>query len=184
MTRKHWTAIIPGALLLSGAPAFAVDLREAVQSALTTNPEVRQAIANRAATQEERIQGQGRYYPTISVEASGGIRELRNPTRRRLGIAGSTLYPVEGDLIVDQLVYDSGGREAEIRRQAARTDAAAARVEERSDYVALNVARSYIDYLLQQRLVAISQDNVTFHEHLAGDLKEGVTKGSISIADQ
>ena len=184
MNRKHWTAIVPGALLLCAAPAFATDLRQAVQSALTTNPEVRQAISNRAATQEERVQGQGRYYPTISVEGSAGVRELHNPTRRRLGIAGSTLYPVEGDLIVDQLVYDSGGREAEVRRQAARTDAAAARVEERSEYVALNVARSYIDYLLQQRLVAISQDNVTFHEHLAGDLKEGVSKGSISIADQ
>ena len=71
-----------------------------------------------------------------------------------------------------------------IRRQAARTDAAAARVEERSEYVALNVSRTYIDYLLQQRLVAIAQDNVTFHENLAGDLREGVAKGSISIADQ
>ena len=50
--------------------------------------------------------------------------------------------------------------------------------------MALNVARTYIDYLLQQRLVAIAQDNVTFHERLAGDLREGVSKGSISIADQ
>ena len=83
-----------------------------------------------------------------------------------------------------QLLYDSGGREAEIRRQASRTDAAAARVEERSEFVALNVSRTYIDYLLQQRLVAIAQDNVTFHERLAGDLREGVAKGSISIADQ
>ncbi len=184
MTKKHWTMIVPGALLLSASPAFAVDLREAVQAALTTNPEIRQAVANKAATQEERIQGQGAYYPRISVEGSGGVRELRNPTRKRLGIAGKTLFPVEGDLIVDQLVFDSGGREAEIRRQAARTDAAAARVEERSEYVALNVSRSYIDYLLQQRLVAIAQDNVTFHERLAGDLREGVAKGSISIADQ
>jgi adhesin transport system outer membrane protein len=33
-------------------------------------------------------------------------------------------------------------------------------------------------------LVAIAQDNVAFHEKLAGDLREGVSKGSISIADQ
>ena len=112
------------------------------------------------------------------------MRSLRNPTRRSIGIADQTLWPIEGDLIVDQLLFDSGGREAEIRRQAARTDAAAARVEERSEFVALNVARTYIDYLLQQRLVAIAQDNVTFHERLAGDLREGVSKGSISIADQ
>jgi adhesin transport system outer membrane protein len=184
MTKKHWTIVLPGALLLSGSPAFAVDLREAIQAALTTNPEIRQAVSNRQATLEERIQGQGAYYPRISVEGSAGVRSLRNPTRRSLGIASDTLWPVEGDLIVDQLVFDSGGREAEVRRQAARTDAAAARVEERSQYVALNVARSYVDYLLQQRLVAIAQDNVTFHDRLAGDLREGVSKGSISIADQ
>jgi len=184
MSNKSWMLTIPGALLLSASPAWAVDLRDAVQSALATNPEIRQAVSNRAATQQELEQGKGLYYPRISVEGSAGVRELRNPTRRDLGIADHTLWPIEGDLIVDQDIYDSGAREAEIRRQAARTDAAAARVDERSEYVALNVSRTYIDYLLQQRLVAIAQDNVTFHERLAGDLREGVAKGSISIADQ
>src|SRR6476620_10506030 len=184
MKRKHWTLIVPGAVLLCATPAFGVELRDAVQAALSTNPEIRQAVANRVATQEERVQATGLWYPRVSVEGSAGVRSLRNPTRRAIGLADQTLYPIEGDLIVDQLVYDSGGREAEIRRQASRTDAAAARVEERSEYVALNVSRTYIDYLLQQRLVAIAQDNVTFHERLAGDLREGVAKGSISIADQ
>jgi adhesin transport system outer membrane protein len=137
---KHYRALaIPGALLLCASPAWGVDLREAVQSALTTNPQIRQAVSNRAATEQERIQGQGAYYPRISVEGSAGVRDLRNPTRRRIGIADNTLYPMEGDLVVDQLIYDSGAREAEIRRQAARTDAAAARVAERSEFVALNV---------------------------------------------
>ena len=184
MSNKSWMLTIPGALLLSASPAWAVDLREAVQSALGTNPEIRQAVSNRAATEEELQQGKGFYYPRISVEGSAGVEALHNPTRKTLGIADHTLWPIEGDLILDQLVYDSGGREAEIRRQAARSDAAAARVQERSEYVALNVSRTYIDYVLQQRLVAIAQDNVTFHEHLAGDLREGVSKGSISIADQ
>ena len=182
--KKHWTLIVPGAVLLCATPAMAVELRDAVQAALNTNPQIRQAIHNKEATKTERKQAQGLYYPRVSVETSAGIRELRNPSRRRIGLANNTLYPIEGDLIVDQLLFDMGGREAEIRRQAARTDAAAARVEERSEFVALNVARAYIDYLLQQRLVAISEDNATFHEKLAGDLREGVAKGSISIADQ
>ena len=184
MSNKSWMLTIPGALLLSAAPAWAVDLREAVQSAISDNPEIRQAVSNRAATEEELQQGRGQYYPRVSVEASAGVEDLHNPTRRDLGIADHTLWPYEGDLILDQLVFDSGGREAEIRRQAARTDAAAARVQERSEFVALNVSRTYIDYVLQQRLVAIAQDNVTFHERLAADLREGVSKGSISIADQ
>jgi adhesin transport system outer membrane protein len=184
MKRKHWTIIVPGAVLLCTSPAYAVELRDAVQSALSTNPEIRQAVANRIATQEERVQAQGLWYPRVSVEGSAGVRNLRNPTRRSIGIADETLWPVEGELIVDQLLFNSGGREAEIRRQASRTDAAAARVEERSEFVALNVARTYIDYLLQQRLVAIAEDNATFHERLAGDLREGVSRGSISVADQ
>ena len=182
--KKHWTLIVPGALLLSTSPAFAVDLREAVQAALNTNPDIRQAIHNKEATREERRQGEGRYFPTVSVETSSGVREFKNPSRRRIGLDNDTLYPLEADLIVDQLFIDSGERQAEVRRQAARTDGAAARIEERSEFVALNVSRSYINYLLQQRLVAIASDNATFHERLAGDLREGVSKGSISIADQ
>jgi adhesin transport system outer membrane protein len=182
--KNHWTLVVPGALMLCASPAWATDLREAVQAALNTNPEIRQAIYNKEATRSERRQAQGLWYPRVSVEASAGIRGLKNPSRRRIGLDDNTLYPIEGDLIVDQLLFDMGGREAEIRRQAARTDAAAARIEERSEFVALNVSRAYIDYLLQQRLLAIAEDNSTFHERLASDLREGVSKGSISIADQ
>ena len=184
MITKHWTMIVPGAVLLSATPALSVELRDAVQAALNSNPEIRQAVANKAATEEELTQAKGLYYPRVSVEGSAGVRSLKNPTRRDLGIANHTLWPIEGDLILDQNIYDSGHREAQIRREASRTDAAAARVEERSEFVALNVSRTYIDYLLQQRLVAIAQDNVTFHERLVADLREGVAKGSISIADQ
>jgi adhesin transport system outer membrane protein len=180
---KHWM-MIPGALLLCATPATAIELRDAVQAALQTNPEIRQAIHNTEATRHEREQAEGLWLPRVSVETSAGVRQLKNPTRRNLGIASDTLWPLEASVTADQLLFDMGGRQAEIRRQASRTDAAAARVEERSEYVALNVARAYIDYVLQQRLVAIAEDNAGFHEKLAGDLREGVAKGSISIADQ
>ena len=182
--KKHWTLTIPGALLLCATPAAAIELRDAVQAALTTNPEIRQAIHNKEATQKERRQAEGLWYPRISVEASAGVRRLSNQSRRAAGVADETLWPLEASVTADQLLLDMGGRNAEIRRQASRTDAAAARIEERSEYVALNVARAYIDYVLQQRLVAIAEDNAAFHERLAGDLREGVAKGSISIADQ
>ena len=184
MKTKHWTIIVPGAVLLCASPAFAIELRDAVQTALNTNPEIRQAVHNTEATREERMQAQGQLRPRVDARISAGIRELRNPTRRRIGIGDDLLKPVEAELVLDQLLFDSGVRGAEIRRQAARTDAAASRVEERSEFVALNVSRAYIDYVLQQRLVAIAEDNVTFHERLAGDLRQGVSQGSISIADQ
>ena len=73
--RKHWTLIVPGALLLSASPAFAVELREAVQAALNTNPDIRQAIHNKEATREEAhlvfCSVQAR--PSCSVMVSRGI---------------------------------------------------------------------------------------------------------------
>ncbi len=136
MNRKHWTMIVPGAVLLCATPAFAVDLREAVQSALNTNPEIRQAVHNKIATREERKQAQGRWLPTISVEGSAGIRSLRNPTRRAIGIAGDRLEPVGGQVIADQLLFDFGERTAEIRRQASRATPPAPGSRSAAEFVA------------------------------------------------
>jgi adhesin transport system outer membrane protein len=180
-------ATLPGAFILSviaAGQAQAVDLREAVQNAVNTNPEINQAVRNKEAIEFERKQAQGLYGPRVSVEASAGVRRLENRTRRALNIADDTLYPLEADLLVEQNIYDFGRTRSEVKRQAARTDGAALRVEERSEFIALNVARHYIDFMLQQRIVAAAEDNVTFHERLAGDLRQGVAQGSISVADQ
>ena len=129
MKTKHWTMIGP-AVLLCTSPAYAVELRDAVQAALNSNPEIRQAVANRVATQEERVQAQGLWYPRISVEGSAGVRNLRNPTRRNIGIADQTLGN-RGDLIVDQCVQ-RGGLRGEIRARRSAPTLPIAREEPRN----------------------------------------------------
>lgn len=177
-------------LLLASAmiavPAFAerLELKTAVETAMATNPEINQAVENKTAIEFEREQAQAQFLPQISVEGSVGVRRLENATRRSLGIASQELYPMEAGLRLNQIVFDAGARQSEVRHQAARTDGAAFRVEERAQFVALQVSRQFLDYLLQQRIVAASEDNIAFHNKLASDLAEGVKKGSISIADQ
>ncbi|KTE24679.1 MULTISPECIES: TolC family outer membrane protein [unclassified Sphingopyxis] len=166
------------------ARAQRVELKTAVETAMQTNPEINQAVENRTAIEFEREQAQGLFLPRVSVEGSAGIRRLENSTRRNLGIADDKLYPVEGSLRIEQMLFDGGVRSKEVKRQASRTDGAAFRVEERSQFIALQVTRQYLDYLLQQRIVAASQDNIDFHSKLVADLREGVAKGSLSIADQ
>jgi outer membrane protein, adhesin transport system len=161
-----------------------VSLEDAIGAALETNPEINQAIMNKEAIEFEREQAQGLYLPRVNLEASAGIRRLENPNRRTQGIDNDELYPVEGSIIAEQTVLDFGRRNGELKRQAARTDGAALRVVERSENIALLVSRQYLDILLQQRVVAASEDNVTFHRNLVNDLGQGVTQGSISIADQ
>ncbi|HKR91195.1 TolC family protein [Novosphingobium sp.] len=189
MFNKTLTASV--ALLLAGSAsavlaqsAPGVSMQEAITTAVNTNPEVAQAQYNKEAIQFERKQAQGLYLPRVDVEASAGVRRLENATRRSLGIANQELYPLDAEARAEWTLIDFGSRHGELLRQAARVDGASLRVLERSEYIGLQVARQYLDVLLQQRIVAASADNVSFHQLLAKDLATGVSQGSISIADQ
>ena len=180
------SVVAPAAAMQSSAMDYtgAVTLDQAVAAALETSPEINQAVMNKEAIEFEREQAQGLYLPRVDIEASAGIRRLENPTRRTLGIEEDELYPLEAGIVAEQTILDFGRRHGELMRQAARTDGAALRVAERSENTALLVSRQYLDILLQQRIVAAADDNVTFHRNLVGDLGQGVQQGSISIADQ
>lgn len=183
---------LTAAVLLSGSslPAMAqtaggaVSMRDAIAVAMETNPEIIQAQMNTEAIQFERKQAQGLYAPRVDLEASAGARRLENRTRRSLGIAEDWLYPMEAQARAEWIAVDFGRRRGELLRQAARVDGASLRVVERSEFVALQIARQYLDLLLQQRVVAASEDNTAFHRTLVGDLSQGVQQGSISVADQ
>ncbi|AKM10191.1 TolC family protein [Croceicoccus naphthovorans] len=174
-------ASVSGTALAQGAP---VSLQEAVAVGVDSNPEISQAQMNKEAIQFERKQAQGLYGPRIDIEGSIGARNLENPTRRSLGIASDWLYPMEAKVAADWVVIDFGRRRGELLRQASRVDGASLRVLERSEFVALQIARQYLDVMLQQRVMAASMDNTAFHRELVGSLTRGVDQGSISIADQ
>lgn len=183
------------ALLLAGAAQGAlaqqaaqggesISMKDAIAVAMRSNPEVIQAQMNKEAIEFERKQAQGRYLPRVDVEASAGVRRLENRTRRTLGIANEPLYPLEFQGTGTWDLIDFGKRRGEVLRQASRVDGASMRVLERSEFIALQISRQYLNVLLQQRIYAAAQDNTAFHQTLVRDLGTGVKEGSISIADQ
>lgn len=189
MFRKTLSASVALLLASSASTALAqsapaTSMQEAIAVAVNSNPEVAQAQYNKEAIQFERKQAQGLFLPRVDVETSAGIRRLENSTRRSLGIANQELYPLEAQAHGEWTLFDFGSRKGELLRQSARVDGASLRVVERSEYIGLQVARQYLDVMLQQRIVAASTDNVSFHQLLVNDLATGVSQGSISIADQ
>ncbi|MDJ0642094.1 MAG: TolC family protein [Erythrobacter sp.] len=189
--RNKLISAVAAALLAGTAPIAhaqettpTVSMQEAIDVAMRSNPEILQAQYNKEGIQFERKQAEGLNGPRIDVEASAGIRRLENTTRRNLGIANNELYPLEIGITGEWTAIDFGRRRGEILRQAARVDGASLRVLERSEFVALQVSRQYLDVLLQQRVQAAASDNRRFHELLVGDLAQGVAQGSISVADQ
>jgi len=190
MMKKTLTSFAAAALLAGASPAAiaqntgnVVSMQDAIETAIMANPEILQAQYNTEAIQMEREQAQSLYLPRLDVEASAGIRRLENNTRRNLGIADQELYPLEAQATIDWTLFDFGRRRGELLRQASRVDGASLRVVERSEFIALQVARQYLDVLLQQRIVAAAQDNLAFHSTLVTDLGKGVEEESISVAD-
>ena len=172
---RKFTLLATASLLLAvtspaQAQEGAVSLQEAISVAVQSNPQIIQAQMNKEAIEFERKQAQGLYLPRIDLEASAGVRRLENRTRRTLGIADDELYPLEASLSGEWTVLDFGRRRGELLRQAARVDGASLRVVERSEFVGLQVARQYLDVLLQQRVLAASEDNAAFHQTLVNDL--------------
>ncbi|MDB5527048.1 MAG: TolC [Devosia sp.] len=165
-------------------PASAMSLRDATQLALESNPEIGQAIQNREAIEFELRQALGLYAPRVDLEASTGAEMLSSPSRRAAGIDDSPLYPSQVALVATFDLLDGGFRDAEVSRQAARIDGASFRVLERSEFIALQIARVYYQVLLQQRIVALNQQNVDFHQGMLKDVSSSIESGQLTEADR
>jgi adhesin transport system outer membrane protein len=169
--------------LMSG-PASAMTLDEATRIALESNPEIGQAIENREAIEFELRQALGLYMPRVDVEASVGAQILSNPARRAAGIDDDPLYPAEVGITTTYDIFDGGFRQSESNRQAARVDGASFRVLERSEFIALQIARLYFEIVLQQRIIDLSRQNVAFHESTLVNVVSAVSSGRLTEADR
>ena len=177
---------LASAAALSGSfsSAHAMSLREAVAIAIDSNPTIGQAIQNREAIEFELRQARGLYLPRLDVEGSVGVRRYDSPSQRFQNPGDKTLRPAEAEAVVTQKLFDGFGREAEVERQASRVDGASFRVLERSEYIALAIAREYTEVLLQGRIVGIANENLAFHRRTLSDIGAAVSSGTLTDADK
>ena len=82
-----------------------------------------------------------------------------------------------------QTLFDGFATINEIWRQTARVDAAAARVHERTELIALDAAEAYIDVVRYQRLIALAEENVASHRSIVGDVKRRFEGGRSGEGD-
>ncbi|OAP43004.1 channel protein TolC [Sinorhizobium glycinis] len=178
-----FAALLASTVLVGGA-AEAMTLREALQIAMESNPEIGQSVENREAIEFELRQARGLYLPSVDLEASTGARHLEDDSRRLASIENDPLYPSEVGLTVTQKLFDGGGRRAELERQAARVDSASFRVLERSETIGLQIVREYFEYILQQQIVEEARRNVSAHQAIRSDISSLISGGRLTEADR
>ncbi len=159
-------------------------MKEAVAVAVDSNPEIGEAVANRAAIEFELEQGRGLYRPRLDLEGSIG-GEIRDSATTRANNDDDHLFlRQQASVVVRQLLFDGFGTDAEIERQASRVDGAALRVRERSEFIALAVIREYLELIRTRRIIGIARENIGYHQKILGEISEGAGGGTISIADR
>jgi adhesin transport system outer membrane protein len=171
LTRMKNTAFF--CIILCGAAAVTTAARseeftinDALQQAVATNPGVGEAAANRRATESELRQQQGTLLPQVRLEGRWGPERFNQEIVPAPLGNGQWLNGRVASVVVRQLVFDGFTSINEIWRQAARTNAAAARVHERTELIALDAAEAYIDITRYTRLIAVAQDNLRVHRSL------------------
>ncbi|MDB6178723.1 TolC family outer membrane protein [Paracoccus sp. Z330] len=168
--------------LMSG-PVFALSAKDAVLYVLETNPEIKAAEANKQAIEFELDQSRAFRVPKFELEAWAGSSLNNGTTTSDLTASDDPIsgYQVRGRMT--QVLFDGFRTRSEIERQAYRVDAAALRVLERSEFLSLEAIRLYADVLRAGRLVALAQDNLTYHQRLYDRLQGGFDSGALPVGD-
>jgi adhesin transport system outer membrane protein len=86
-------------------------------------------------------------------------------------------------VVVRQLLFDGFTSINEIWRQTARVNAAAARVHERTELLALDAAEAYVDVTRYLRLITIAEDNLRVHRNLFANVQARFDGGRAGEGD-
>ena len=166
------------------ADANAMSLQQAIEKTMKTNPQSLQAAKDREAIEFELRQARGLYLPSVDLESGIGRRRLSNESSGSLRDDHDYLSPGDVGLTISQTLYDGGSRRAQVEQQASRVDGASFRVLERSESLALEVTQDYLEYMLQNQIVAAAKQNVAFHTQMVGDIDESIKGGALTDADR
>ncbi|MEA2921373.1 MAG: outer membrane protein adhesin transport system [Bradyrhizobium sp.] len=185
-------AIISLVVVLSPARAAEpFSINDALSQAAHTNPGVGEASANRRATESELRQTQSTLLPQVRVEARYGPEKFDQSaavvtgTALPVPIAGTGVWRngSQESVVIRQILFDGFASIHDIWRQSARVNAAAFRVRERTELIALDAAEAYIDVVRYLRLVDLSEQNIATHEKIFSNVNSRFSGGRAGEGD-
>jgi adhesin transport system outer membrane protein len=160
-------------------------IHDAIVQAVQSHPGVGEAAANRRATETELRQNQSTLLPQVRLEARGGWNRWNQRDATPPGPAGNAqrLWGDSQAVVVRQLLFDGFTSINEIWRQASRVDAAAARVHERTELIALDAVNAYVEVTRFTRIVSVAETNVAEHRKILTNVRARFQGGRAGEGD-
>ena len=174
-----YIGIAAGILLLGSGSAWAETLQDAVKHMLQTNPEIKAASYNRLARDQEVIQAEGGYYPTLDAAHSSGIDYQKG---YRIGYTEKS-RPKSTVVSLRQNLFQFGVTDSEVSRLEARVRSQAYLLQGTSENLSLQASRVYLNVLRNLELNELAKENLLNHERIYDQMKLRSTSGVDRKAD-
>lgn len=164
-------------------PASATTIEQAVERAITTNPNVLGAEAGVRAAGHDLRQARAGYFPSLDLDTRIG-REHTNI--KQLSVAGNDeedFWRRETGVTLSQLLWDGFATRSEVQRRVALLNSAEHSLADTRNAIAFRAAEAYIDILRNRELVELAHSNVTSHENTLKNVDAKLDSGVGNRAD-
>ncbi|MBW3559208.1 MAG: TolC family outer membrane protein [Proteobacteria bacterium] len=175
--------------LITGAPAGAETLAEAVALAYQTNPTLRAQRASLRAVDETVVQARAGYAPTVSAAASANVTDTLDsePFTNRLTGQTQETRPgtdaISAQLNLSQPVYTGGRIAASVDNARANVLAAREQLRTIEANILLNVIGAYVDVRRDEEAVRIRQENTAVLQRQLEEARARFEVGEITRTD-
>ena len=146
-------------------------LREAVEKAIKSNPDILIQVNERRSRNEEVERAKAGYLPTLDLNAGIGTERSENSSTRGTGRDSITLTRREASLSARQMLFDGFATKSEVERQRARVSSTAYTVQGVADNTALDAAEAYLNLLRSETQLKLAQENLDSHKRSFDQIK-------------
>jgi adhesin transport system outer membrane protein len=164
--------------------AMADSLKDAIESAMKLNPDVRFAATHRWTVEEQLKQQKAGYLPTLDLAAGEGLQNSNNPSTASLYSGDQAkLTRSESSLTLDQNLFAGFATKNEVHRLKESVKAAAYKAGGTAEDIALSATEQYLEVLRRQKLVGLAKDNLAIHKNLREMISQRAGAGISRTAD-
>ncbi len=166
-------------LLVFSSTLYAVNLTQAVEQAVSSNPEVLEQLNQKLSRDSEILQAKAGYLPSIDISASYGTETSDNNSTRSTNFGHSrSMNRQEAQIVLRQMLFDGFETSSETSRQQYRSESANMQLVNLSQEISIDAIGAFINVLRGQKLVSYAQDSVKIHERIHDQVEIRTTMGA------
>jgi len=172
------------ALISPATHATAHSLKSAVQTALTTNPQLKASDANFRSLTYDLLQSEAEFEPTVRLFGDVGTEYVDDPQGLSAADNGRAKLNSELGVVAELTLFDGYARNNRVYAAGARVDQSAFELLDASETMALMVTEQYINIARQQLLMKVAQRNLRRLGQISRKAESLVEGGRLPASDR